>query len=121
MKKFLTGVFNILIVLVPLCLMGSGLWLTTGVIWDALFVLSMIAFGLFAWSKYRSVRSGQDWQGNGLPQLAAFGSLGAFMLLTAQTLFAAFAKNQVCPIPAEASIMWILIKMTVSATSPIQR
>lgn len=105
MKKFLTGVFNIAIVLVPLCLMGLGVWLATGVIWDALFVLSMIAFGLFAWSKYRSVRSGQDWQGNGLPQLAAFGSLGAFMLLTAQLLFAAFAKNPVCPIPAEAAVI----------------
>lgn len=120
MKKFFTVVFNILIVLVPLCLMGSGLWLTTGVIWDALFVLSMIAFGLFAWSKYRSINAGQDWQGNGLPQLAAFGSLGAFMLLTAQLLFAAFMKNPVCPIPAEAAVIWLFFLIIILGVSELK-
>ena len=120
MKKFLNAVFNILIVLVPLFLMGLGVWLATGVLWDALFILSIIAFGLYAYSQYRSVRRGQDWQGGARELVALFGSLGSFLLLAVQLLFAALAKNPVCPIPAEASIMWMFFLMIVLGVSELK-
>lgn len=118
MKKFLTGVFNIAIVLIPLCLLACGLHLATGSVWDVLMIAGILFVGGVAVKKYLAVRDGKEQLGQAQAIVAMTGIFTSFLLLALQLLFCGPGVNM---IPCEAAMTWMFLVGTIAGIYQLHR
>lgn len=115
MKKFFVAVFNLMLVLIPVILLAGGLWISSGTLWDVTIVLAMVGIIAFSLNKYRAVRRRDEQLESARALVAIFGTVTAFFILAAQTIFCHISGAQ--SLVAEAAIAWLLSLLAAGLVS----
>lgn len=111
-KKFFLTMINILMVVVPLLLLGGGIYLSTGPFWDALMLVGIGALVVYDFKMYSAVRNERIPLAQALFGVVAMGAVTAIFALGAQAIFCHLHGAE--HLLAEASGVWLLILIGIS-------
>ena len=110
-KKFFLTMINILIVVVPLLLLGGGIYLSTGPFWDTLMLVCIAGLLVYDFKQYIAIKNGQESLETVRAMVAVIGTLSSFLALSAQAVFCHLHGAE--HLLTEASIVWMFILISI--------
>ncbi|MBR1825696.1 MAG: hypothetical protein IJ770_03820 [Alphaproteobacteria bacterium] len=109
--KFLTVVFTIALVLVPVTLLAGGLYLGTGPVWDVLMIAGICTVLAFAFGKFRRVQKAEERAEQARFMVGLVGVLCSFLPLAAQAIFCRIGTPAI--LVCESAMVWLFLLMTI--------
>ncbi len=102
-------------VVVPLLLLGGGIYLSTGPFWDALMLVGIAGLLVYDFKQYSAVRDERTPVEQALYRVVAMGTVTALFALCAQANFCHLHGAE--RLLVEASMGWLLILMGINFIS----
>ena len=102
---------DILIVVVPLLLLGGGIYLSTGLFWDTLMLVCIGALLVYDFKQYIAIKNGQEALEPVRAMTAVIGTLPSVLALGAQAVFCHLHGAE--SLLAEASVVWMFILISI--------
>ena len=116
-KKFFLTMINILIVVVPLLLLGGGIYLSTGLFWDTLMLVCIGALLVYDFKQYIAIKNEQESLEPVRAMTAVIGTLASVLALSAQAVFCHLHGAE--SLLMEASLVWMLILISIILISEL--
>lgn len=116
-KKFFLSVITILIAVVPLLLLGGGIYLSTGPFWDALMLVGIAALLVYDFKQYIAIKNGQESLESVRAMAAVIGTLLSVLALLAQAIFCHLHGAEFLLL--EASVVWMFILISIDLISDL--
>lgn len=102
---------NILIVVVPLLLLGGGIYLSTGPFWDTLMLVCIGALLVYGFKQYSDVCDERIPLAHALSRVVVMGTVTAIFALGAQAVFCHLHRAE--SLLVEASLVWMFILISI--------
>lgn len=102
-------------VVVPILLLGGGIYLSTGPFWDALMLVGIGALLVYDFKQYSAVRDERIPLEQALFRVVAMETVTALFALGAQAIFCHLHGAE--HLLAEASVVWLFILISISLIS----